>query len=101
MLIKTMTGFELGGTSGIDGEKDHSIIPARTDALVRMKFSCMLLPGTYFVNCDVLGTIDEVDVFLDRCIDAVMFRVLPVHEMNAAGMVDFRISTRIALEQKA
>ena len=58
-------------------ETDFPEVPAGTTAQVQMKFSCSLLPGTYFLNCDVLGTIDEVDVFLDRSVDAVMFRVQP------------------------
>lgn len=100
MLIKTITGFELGGAISADDEKDRSVISEGTTARVQMKFSCMLLPGTYTLNCDVLGTIDEEDVFLDRCIDAVMFRVLPVQETHSAGLVDFRINTKVKLEPK-
>ncbi len=98
MLIKTITGFELGGTAGASSEKDFPVVPAGTTAQVQMKFSCSLLPGTYFLNCDVLGTIEEVDVFLDRSVDAVMFRVQPASERQATGIVNFQINSRITFE---
>jgi homopolymeric O-antigen transport system ATP-binding protein len=100
MLIKTITGFELGGAAGANGDKDFSVVLAGTTARVQMKFSCSLLPGTYFLNCDVLGMIGEVDVFLDRCVDAVMFRVQPGQGQQATGIVDFQIRSTITLKEK-
>jgi len=100
MLIRTMTGFELGGSAAAASEENVSEVPTGTTATVQMKFSCLLLPGTYFLSCDVLGSIDEVDVFLDRCIDAVMFRVQPSQLTMATGIVDFRISSRTTFESK-
>jgi homopolymeric O-antigen transport system ATP-binding protein len=98
MLIKTVTGFELGGATGVSGERDISVVPAGSTVRVQMKFSCSLLPGTYFLNCDVLGAIDEVDVFLDRCVDAVIFRVQPAPRKQAIGIVDFQIKTKVTVE---
>lgn len=100
MAVKTLSGFELGGA--VDGISDSgdSVVNAGSAIQVRMTFSCMLLPGTYSINCDVLGSIDENDVYLDRCIDAVMFRVLPGENPSAAGIFDFRIRTNVAREEK-
>lgn len=95
MAVKTLSGFELGGAVDTAPDDSGSVIRAGTTVQVSMTFSCMLLPGTYAVNCDVLGSIDEEDVFLDRRIDAIMFRVLPVPDTNLAGLVDFRIATKI------
>lgn len=98
MLIKTITGFELGGATGSSGEREISVVSAGATARVQMRFSCSLLPGTYFLNCDVMGTIDEMDVFLDRCVDAIMFRVQASQGTRATGIVDFRIKTDVTLE---
>lgn len=100
MLIKTITGFELGGAGGANGEKSIPAVRAGTTASVQMKFSCSLLPGTYFLNCDVMGIIDEVDVFLDRRIDAVIFRVQTAPEMRATGIVDFQVDPKVTFEPR-
>jgi len=100
MLVKTLSGFELGGAVDGIADNDNAMVPAGTTVQVRMTFSCMLLPGTYAITCDVLGSIDDNDVFLDRCIDAVMFRVLPGGSPSAAGILDFGIRTNVTYEQK-
>jgi lipopolysaccharide transport system ATP-binding protein len=91
MLIKTVTGIELGGRQTSDKLLDVS---AGDTCEVSFQFSCLLVPGIYFLNAGVLGDVDGAEVFLDRVIDAVQFRVLPV-EFYQTGTVDFLIDATV------
>jgi lipopolysaccharide transport system ATP-binding protein len=91
MLIKTVTGIELGGRQTSD--KLLEVIAGDTTE-VSFQFSCQLVPGIYFLNAGVLGEVDGAEVFLDRLIDAVQFRVLPI-EFYQTGTVDFLIDATV------
>jgi lipopolysaccharide transport system ATP-binding protein len=92
MLIKTMTGSELGGAINAPLAEAIPTVPAETVIDMKFKFSCVLLPGVYFLNCGVVGNIGGVEQFLDRLVDAAMFRVLPGQDPRATGTVDFGIT---------
>jgi lipopolysaccharide transport system ATP-binding protein len=89
MLIKTVSGLELGGaashttTNAIDRIEKESIIQ------VQFKFYCCLQPGVYFLNAGVLGSVNDTEVFLHRCIDAAMFRIQPEKDVLETALVDF------------
>jgi lipopolysaccharide transport system ATP-binding protein len=92
MLLKTVTGFELGGaaTHLHDDGLDH-VAPGET-VEVRFAFRCALLPGVYFLNAGVLGADSAGEVFLHRLIDAACFRVRPEPDLPYTALVDFDIS---------
>ncbi len=95
MMIKTLTGFELGGavSHGQRQRLDHVGAGSLID--VEFEFSCALLPGTYFLNAGVRGDVNGEDVYLDRAIDAVMFKVQPEVGLKATGTVDFQAVARV------
>ncbi len=97
MLIKTISGFELGGAGShiLDNAIDY--IPAESLIKVEFKFRCSLLPGVYFLNNGVLGIVDEAEVYLHRCIDAVMFRVQSEETILETSIVDFQIEPKISI----
>ena len=103
MLIKTISGVELGGMSSHGDSHRIDYIAAGSLIRVKFEFSCLLLPGTYFLNAGVLGRINREEVFLDRAIDAAMFKVQPESGLRATGVVDFGIESHInqlsAIEQ--
>lgn len=88
MLIKTISGYELGGlTSHPAGEG----IPVECGATISQKFRfrCNLLHGTYFLNagitCHMPGKGEE---YLHRILDAAMFKVMPGNRKVHRGVVD-------------
>ncbi len=89
MLIKTKTGYELGGLNThlrgteIPDVKDNSLI------IVNIPFRCHLLPGIYFLNSGVLGKVKNEEIFLHRIIDIMAFKVRPDSSLLAGGIVDF------------
>jgi len=89
MLIKTVTGLELGGgVSAMEGG-GLQVVEAGDQVEVRFRFRCLLAPGTYFLNAGVQAEIDGEETYVDRLIDAAMFRVLPEPQRLATGIVDF------------
>lgn len=91
MMIKTLAGVELGGATSAVNSQD-AITYVAQGALVEIEFAfqCHLNPGTYFLNAGVLGTTGESETYLHRLLDACLFRVLPVTDNTATGLVDFK-----------
>jgi len=102
MLIKTTTGFELGGGVSANSIKDSlSFVKAGSIYRVEFKFRCTLNQGVYFLNAGVLGNVNGNETFLHRLIDIAMIRVMPDSETNnlATGIVDFHCYPEINLRQ--
>ncbi|WP_266183419.1 ABC transporter ATP-binding protein [Dyella humicola] len=88
MLIKTLTGLELGG-GATNLPRAIPAIEAGGEMEVRFRFRCLLDGGTYFLNAGVLANVGGEETYIDRLIDAAMFRVMPEPERTATGLVDF------------
>jgi lipopolysaccharide transport system ATP-binding protein len=95
MLVKTKTGYELGGGSSSSPADAYPLVAAGTVAEVEFRFACRLLPGTYFLNAGVLATGSEGETYLHRILDAVAFRVRGEGESSETGIVDFGVGTRV------
>jgi lipopolysaccharide transport system ATP-binding protein len=91
MLIKTISGFELAGTSFHSVWQDIKYIEAGSTVNVQFKFKCMLNQGVYFLNAGVTGLVDEELTYLARCIDVAMFRVQPCPESFGTAVVDLLV----------
>jgi lipopolysaccharide transport system ATP-binding protein len=91
MLIKTISGLELGGM--VSHAQDDALDHVEQGAVMRpqFKFRCALLPGVYFLNAGIVATENSEEVYLHRIIDAVMFRVQPEAHQLVTGMVDFSV----------
>ena len=95
MMIKSLTGVELGGNaSGTEEQLLPTVEPGRR-LTVRFAFDCRMLPGTYFVNSGVSGIVGEERRYLHRLVDAYLFRVLDEVELPMAGFVDFCIRPEV------
>jgi lipopolysaccharide transport system ATP-binding protein len=97
MLIKTTSGYELGGATSAEIGRGEDIPHSGSIVEVRFQFKCLLTPGTYFVNAGVVGQVDGAEVFLDRWIDFVMFKVMPGRYPLATGSVDLLIEPSLAI----
>ena len=87
MMIKTLTGVELAGAVTATPSESITFIAADTTMEVRFIFHCHFAPASYFANAGVNGRDGESEVYLDRHIDAVMFRVMPDPDRLATGHV--------------
>ncbi|MBC7193998.1 ABC transporter ATP-binding protein [Marinobacter sp.] len=90
MLIKTISGVELGGGVSASSLRDSlAYVEAGSNYRVEFRFRCALNPGVYFLNAGVVGDVNGSETYLHRLIDVAMFRVLPDTENFATGIVDF------------
>ena len=100
MLIKTVSGVELGGAgSAISPDQKLQYVETGSVYQVEFRFCCMLNSGVYFLNAGVMGDIQESEGFLHRLIDSAMFRILPEDNCYKTGMVDFGCYPEIQLVQ--
>jgi lipopolysaccharide transport system ATP-binding protein len=98
MMIRTVSGLELGGCASAVHGRGVDLIEDGSEASIAFRFRCLLAPGTYFLNAGVLGRLDEEEVFLDRVVDVAMFRVLPDASRLATALVDFDVEPEVQIE---
>lgn len=90
MMIKTLSGVELGGAAtSLIYEDDLKHVAKGSNIEVRFAFKCALNTGVYFLNAGVTGNINGAETYLHRLIDIGMFRVLPETNNLVTGIVDF------------
>jgi len=89
MVIKTLSGIEIGGAVTSPNITDSiKSVPAKTYFKVMFTFKCMINPGMYFLNAGVLGDLGNGEVYLHRLVDAYAFRVSDKQDCSSA-IVDF------------
>ncbi|MDB6062779.1 MAG: transporter related protein [Verrucomicrobiaceae bacterium] len=102
MLIKTMTGLELGGAiSAPTLLEGIPYVSPNTEVTVQFTFKCTANPGVYFMNAGVLGIRQEVETYLHRVLDIAMFKVMPKSNDTATALVDFECVPEITMYNPA
>jgi lipopolysaccharide transport system ATP-binding protein len=91
MVVRTTTGFSLGGAHSSSLKDAISYAESGTNLCVTFDFNCALNPGTYFLNAGVFGAMSAggEETVLHRLVDAFVFRVSPVQENLATEIIDF------------
>lgn len=98
MLIKTISGLELGGALSAPNIKQSiSYVAPGTAATVEFRFACHLNPGSYFLNAGVTGMRENEETYLHRVLDIFIFKVLPLSGNTATAIIDFDCSPEIRL----
>lgn len=97
LLIKTVTGFELAGAASAPFGQGITFVPAGSTYTAEFEFTCCFNAGTYFVNAGVVGIVGEEELYLDRILDAIMFRVEAEPRSLLTGIVDCTFAPRLAL----
>jgi lipopolysaccharide transport system ATP-binding protein len=88
MLIKTIKGIEISGFSAPFTDNEKHLFKEGTCWQVKFAFTCRLNPGVYFLNAGVLSRENGEDTFLDRWLDAAMFRVRYKRDACVTASVD-------------
>jgi lipopolysaccharide transport system ATP-binding protein len=91
MLIKSVTGLDLAGSVTSWSGSNQPWVDAGSVFEVRFRFPCMFASGSYFLNAGVQGILDGEEVYLDRWIDASMFKVIHDSGRLATTTVDMNI----------
>ncbi|PID77323.1 MAG: ABC transporter ATP-binding protein [Deltaproteobacteria bacterium] len=96
MMIKTLSGVELGGTVSASGGEAALVLAEKgSEYEVEIDFICRLSPGVYFLNAGVTGDVDGETGFLHRLLDAAIFRVAPEPGSLVTGNIDFSCRCRV------
>lgn len=96
MMVKTLTGLELGGAVTHPYGKAIGYIEPGTSIDVQFEFRAGLTPGTYFLNAGVVAVLEDEEVFLDRWVDVAMLKILPEPDSLVTGIVDLDFKARVA-----
>jgi lipopolysaccharide transport system ATP-binding protein len=98
MMVKVLSGLEVGGAASCPSPRDAiAYVAAGSIAHVEFRFRCSLNSGTYFMNAGVLGKKGDEEVFLHRVLDLFAFRVLPVKGNITTGIVHLDCEPRISI----
>lgn len=93
MMIRSLTGIEVGGAASMLPQDALPLVDAGVVVEACFTFRCVLHPGVYFMNAGVLAALGEGEDYVDRRIDAFMFRVMPSATRLATGFVDLLDAT--------
>jgi len=96
MLIKTVDGTEIAGTSSGLWQRYVDYVPAGGRVRARFSFHCALIPGTYFMNAGVAALIDGQRQWVHRVLDILVFRV-EGRGIRHTGLVDLAIQPELGL----
>ncbi|MBZ9990510.1 ABC transporter ATP-binding protein [Mesorhizobium sp. BH1-1-5] len=91
--ITTTTGLHVAGAKCRASRV--ALAAAGSSLKAKFEFTCLLLPGHYFITCQVRGLPEEDEVPLHRIIDAMAFRVAEEDESLPAGLVDLSMVVTI------
>lgn len=98
MLVKTVSGLELGGGIYPSLQSCFPEIRAGQVAEVRFEFRCLVNPGTYFLNAGVQAEVDGRATYVHRVVDVAMFKVLPVSTPMATAWVNLDVTPSVSLQ---
>lgn len=100
MKIKTTTGYELGGMTTARFLRGIPEVQQGQVMNLQFRFRCLLVEGFYFLNCGLVGLVEEGEEFLDRIVDSLMFRVQPPQlKTIEGGPIDFLIQSNVSFEK--
>jgi lipopolysaccharide transport system ATP-binding protein len=98
MAMRTQTGVILAGASSrlLPVRRIDSVAIGHVSR-VQFEFTCLMLPGVYFLGCSVFGQTGEDFDLMHRIVDALAFRVAFEQDILAAGFFD--ISPQLTVKQ--
>jgi homopolymeric O-antigen transport system ATP-binding protein len=99
MLIKTISGWEIGGAVSHSISGGIHCVEAGQIAEVTFRFRALLQPGVYFLNAGVLGLVNGEEVYLARCVDITMFRIQNEPDLTITATVDFCVESKVELAE--
>ncbi|TFE29003.1 ABC transporter ATP-binding protein [Cohnella luojiensis] len=96
MMIKTISGLDLGGAATSLASEGIPLVQPGQTIKVEFTFSPRLNAGMYFLNGGVLGITDDGEVYLDRRIDLAAFKILQQEGSLITSTVDFGVTPNIS-----
>lgn len=93
MMINTKSGMGISGIGkGTSGRPAVKKVSKGSKVKVSIDFVADLLPDVYFFNAGITGTTSGGGGFVHRIIDGLAFRIAPVADLEATGLVDLGVA---------
>jgi len=86
MLLKTRTGVEAAGAVIHAKEHGRATLNAGEALEIAFEFTCLLYPGSYFLNAGVMAEVDGEERYLHRLVDAAELKILNPTGRNQGGV---------------
>jgi lipopolysaccharide transport system ATP-binding protein len=87
--FKTEKGLSLGWAAAPGKWRYIERVANGEEYLVEWRFHCHFLPGNYYINLGVKSLANGKKMFLNRIVDAFVFKVQPVSDSLYGGFVHF------------
>ena len=87
MKFKTEKSINLSGVSSHKLNKKIRKVSVGDIYSVDWRFKCFLLPGIYYTNLGVSAQLGKERVFLNRIVDAIVFKVQAVPNLSYSGLI--------------
>ncbi|PBC11609.1 ABC transporter ATP-binding protein [Mesorhizobium sp. WSM3859] len=96
MWMKSLDGVLIAGVQSNGSPSYRMRQVEKGDTInISIEFTCLALPGIYFFNCGVSGTIGAEQIEMHRIIDAVTARTAQEADLIATGKIDLGSSIRM------
>lgn len=89
MTFKTEKGLILSAGASYQMDKPVALVKEGEQFKVDWHFDCYLLPGNYFMDIGVSSLLNDNRTYLNRIVDAIVFKVLPMNSAGYYGHVTF------------
>jgi lipopolysaccharide transport system ATP-binding protein len=66
--------------------------------LINWRFSCLMLPGIYYVDASLRGLRSGENVILNKIVDGLVFKVIDIENHQKGGIFDAR--QRVSIHRK-
>ena len=98
MLVNTKSGLGIAGATTAYSKMHRTpLVRPGCTAQVRFEFNCVFLPGFYLMNAGVIGIEKEQERYLHRILDGLAFRVAPISDSIATGLIDISARPHVAV----
>jgi lipopolysaccharide transport system ATP-binding protein len=95
MMIRTVTGIDLGGCVSAKEQETLALVEDGAALDVRIRFRCLLVAGTYFLNSGIRAHMKDGEEFVNRWVDVAMFRVMSSPGSLVTGLVNFDVVPQV------
>ncbi|HZH44665.1 MAG TPA: ABC transporter ATP-binding protein [Lysobacter sp.] len=96
MMIRNVTGIEIGGLVAPLADEVR-VVDVGTVLAVRFRWRCLLAPGVYFLNAGVVAQFGPSEEYVDRIVDAAMFRVMADRNRRVTGLVNLDFAPKLGV----
>ncbi|KPU43681.1 teichoic acids export ATP-binding protein TagH [Oxobacter pfennigii] len=95
MTIKTKTGIDISGAATANPGQGIPFIKSGTILNIEFEFVPKLTSGVYFLRCGVVAIDKDNEIFLDRQIDVIAFRIMERENSLMNSLVDLDITSNV------